>query len=300
MLVLIHFVIILLLPPTNATKKTGLFAHLDKNKLLKETKGVRLILVGGSNLSFGINSKCIIDSFNVNTINTGLYYGFGLKFMMSNTLQFIHPKDIVIIAAEYENYFDNFADGDISLLSLTNYVDPELVSLLDKQQIFKISKLLPQYCSSKVEDYLGISNKLDSTEGIYDRNSFNEYGDATTHWDMVPKYVKPIPLIGGGLNKDVFKSLRKFMNNVQQKGAKVYITFPCMQDSSFFNNASKIHQVESELIKEGFLLLSKPERYIFKNSMIFNTCYHLTKEGVDKRTNLLIDDLKEVIKDIKR
>jgi len=58
------FIIIasLLLPSNKSFKKSLMFAQLDKNKLLKETLSPRIIFIGGSNISFGLDSKKIKDS----------------------------------------------------------------------------------------------------------------------------------------------------------------------------------------------------------------------------------------------
>ena len=42
-------------------------------------------------------------------------------------------------------------------------------------------------------------------------------------------------------------------------------------------------------------MLGYPERYKIPNNMMYNTPYHLTKEGVDLRTQRLIEDLSQAI-----
>jgi len=37
------------------------------------------------------------------------------------------------------------------------------------------------------------------------------------------------------------------------------------------------------------------ERYCFDDDMFFDTAYHCTKQGVDKRTQLVIEDLEKFI-----
>ena len=46
----------------------------------------------------------------------------------------------------------------------------------------------------------------------------------------------------------------------------------------------------------GFELLGYPERYRMNDSLMFDTTYHLSKKGVDLRTQLLIEDIKKSIK----
>ena len=80
---------IILLPPSEFFKKSLFFSLIDKNKLLEETNKPRLIFIGGSNLSFGLDSKRIKDSLKFNPINTGIHTSLGLKFMLANAEKFI-------------------------------------------------------------------------------------------------------------------------------------------------------------------------------------------------------------------
>ena len=96
-------------------------------------------------------------------------------------------------------------------------------------------------------------------------------------------------------NSDIISDLIEFKNEIQQKGAKLFVTFPCFQESSFENIKSYINKVENELKKNNFTLLGNPSKYKIADSLIFNSPYHLLKKGVDIRTKILIHDLKKHI-----
>jgi D-alanyl-lipoteichoic acid acyltransferase DltB (MBOAT superfamily) len=87
-----------------------------------------------------------------------------------------------------------------------------------------------------------------------------------------------------------------FRIRLNKKNASLYITYPSFQASSFDNNIKQIKKVEDELINSGFELLGYPERYRMNDSLMFDTTYHLSKKGVDLRTQLLIEDIKKSIK----
>ena len=63
--IVILFVVGLLLPATPRASKSLLVANLQKDSLLENTKPPRVIFVGGSNLSFGLNSQMIKESLNM-------------------------------------------------------------------------------------------------------------------------------------------------------------------------------------------------------------------------------------------
>ena len=55
--VIVFFLIGIFLPTTPRASKSLLMAEQNKKALLKNTNSPRIIFVGGSNLSFGLNSK---------------------------------------------------------------------------------------------------------------------------------------------------------------------------------------------------------------------------------------------------
>jgi len=282
----------LLIPPNKSFKKSLMYAQLDKNKLLIETPSPRIIFIGGSNISFGLDSKKIKDSLKINPINTGVSAGIGLKYMLANTERYIKKNDIIVISPEYHQFYGDFADGDLDLLSLIVDVSSESYKLLDIRQQLKLSKYLPEFTSSKYSGFFKNDNKtIDNTIGIYERLAFNSFGDVYIHWKL-PAEKFSIYDFKGDFNEDIIKSLVKFKDQVNSKKAKLFITFPCYEDSSFEYSKTKIKAVENKLIANGFTLISKPEEYKMPARLMFNSAYHLNKTGVEYRTERLIEDIK--------
>ncbi len=273
-----------------------LYAQIDKNELLKNTPGPRIIFVGGSNLGFGLDSKRIKDSLHINPINTGIHINIGLKYMLSNTLKYIKANDLVILSAEYQQFYGNLADGEGELFSLVTDVVPQSKNLLDTKQYFKLMTLVPEFAQSKLQPrFLFYKYPQDTIIGRYDRKAFNQYGDATVHWKLPAENPKPYPAITAGFNENALQNLIHFRNVLYQKKAKLYITFPGYQSTSYKNNLIQIKQIQQKLKDNHFVLISTPEEFMMPDSLMFDTPYHLTKKGVNLRTGLLIKDLKKII-----
>lgn len=283
------------LPPKNS-KQNMLYTQIDKNELLKNTPSPRIIFVGGSNLAYGLDSKRIKDSLQLNPINTGIHINLGLKYMLENTLQYIKPGDIIVLSPEYQQFYGDLADGGMELFSLVIDVVPQSRNLLDYKQYFKLIQLIPQFAQSKLQPrFLFLKYPHDTIVGRYDRKAFNQFGDATLHWKLLAENPKPYPAITTSFNKDALQSLIQFRNSLYQKKAKLYITFPGYQFTSYKINIIQIKQVQQKLKENHFVLISTPEEFRMPDSLMFDTPYHLTKKGVDLRTSLLIKDLKKVI-----
>ena len=287
LLILIGF----LLPVTPRASKSLLYAKVDKDNLLKKTNSPRIIFVGGSNLSFGINSNIIKDSLNLNPINTAIHASIGLEYMMDNTIQYIKENDIIILAPEYSHFYGRSVYGGEELLRTV--ADIKLSKLFDlkKEQFKNISNYILKYSFSKLKptEYFGFKES-----DVYSVSSFNKYGDVNAHWEMQQQNFPPSETIKTSYNSNTIKLIDAFRIELEQKGASLFVTYPSYQASSFDKSIKQIKRVEKELINNNFELLGTPERYRIPDKMMFNSTYHLLKIGVDYRTELLIEDLKKV------
>ena len=282
------------LPLSNNLSQSMLFSILDKIHLIETTSSPRIIFIGGSNLSLGINSIIVRDSLSLNPINTAISAGIGLKYMINCFCPYIRRNDIIIISAEYNQFFGDLADGDIQLfIVLTDIL--KKVNSLDYKQTIKMLTLIPKYVSLK---WFGLAEEIFKKETsepqVYNRCSFNKFGDITAHWNLSrEKSIIPMGKIDGGLNQDLFTFLKTFDNDIKKRGARLYITFPCIQKTSFVFNVVQIKHIEKILRESGLTLISSPEKYKMEDSLMFDSSYHLIKTGVDLRTNNLIRDIKQ-------
>lgn len=290
------FLIGVILPATPRASTSYLFTKIDKDSLLANVDTPRIIFIGGSNLSFGLNSQMVKDSLGLNPINTGIQVGIGLIYMMENVLPYIKTGDIVVVAYEYHGFYGEIALGEDALLRIVLDVDPDALKMLSNKQLINLCAYLPKYSFSKFKPTEYIKKYIDKHEDKFNVvKSFNEYGDVVTHWDYNMKKFSVVESIKGEFNYSLIDELKKFELKLQHKGAVLYITFPGYQATSFENCRKQIKLIEDELSKCGFILLGKPEDYMVPDSLMFDTPYHLSKKGVDLRTNLLINDLRNIM-----
>lgn len=276
------------LPPTPRASKSLLFASRQKDSLLIHTKKPRIIFIGGSSLSFGLNSQRVKDSLNLNPINTAVNAGIGIKYMLENSLQYVKKGDHIILALEYDHYFRSYDYTSDVLLRTIFDVCPDKISLLSLKQKIDIMRYIPKFSLTKFvpSEYIGVKES-----DVYSVNSFNKFGDANAHWHLKKRGYKPVP-IKGEFNKSVIKKIKDFEEAAKKLGAVVYITFPCLDKISFGNSIDKIVQVETILKEYHFNLLGSAGRYMMQENMMFNSRYHLIKEGVEYRTQLFIADYR--------
>jgi hypothetical protein len=279
----------LFLPATPRAAKSFLFADRQKDSLLKFTKEPRIIFVGGSNLSFGLNSYEIKDSLNLNPINTAVNVGIGLKYMFKNTLQYVRRGDVIIISPEYELFYQPYDAVSDELLRTVFDVAPQKIKFLSLKQGFGLLKYIPKFSLTKFDltEYWGFKES-----DVYSVNSFDKFGDVDAHWNLEKRAYEPTP-IEGNFNENIITKIKAFQVAAENMGAKVYITFPCLDEVSFKLSEEKVLKVEEALKKDSFNLLGSAERYMMPKDMLFNTKYHLNKSGLEYRTKLFIEDYKK-------
>ena len=285
------------IPLTDKEKNSLYFANNQKDSLLINTPAPRIIFIGGSNLSFGLNSQIIKDSLKLNPINLGVHANIGLEYMIDNTKRYIKKSDIVILAPEYNNFFGDFMYGDIQLLEsvfLTNFLN---IFKLSKNQIKKISKYILNYSFSRIFNLLKsiFNSEKKKYDGIYNVSSFNIYGDTDAHWKMNKIEYNSFKKINTPYNNNTLKKIVEFEKEINKKEANLFVTYPGFQDISYNESINQINKVENELRKTKLKLLGTSIDYKISDSLTFNTPYHLTKIGVDYRTQLFISDFKDEI-----
>ena len=292
---LILIIIGAFIPPTPYVSESLLFATQKKDSLLANTETPRIIFVGASNIAFGLNSQIIKDSLHLNPINTGLHIGFGLKYMLDNTLSYIKEGDIVVLSFEYEHFFRDLnwtSEELIRTIFEVNRTNPKYM-LLNQQQYLSSIKHFIKISLSRFtpKEYFGFNIRPD-----YSINSFNEYGDVFTHWNKekgifpIHDFIDPTSLF----NEEVIQKIKNFENDVLKIGGTVYVTYPGFQDKSFIKNECIIKKVEDKYIENRFTILGTPEKYILPDSLMYDSPYHPSKNGADIRTLLFIEDFKKV------
>jgi len=293
---LVAFILLLvLLPFTPVQKSSFYYSQIDKDALLTSVKGQRIIFVGGSNVSFGINSQIFADSLGLHPINTAIDAGVGLVYMLDHTINQIHKGDIVVVIPEYDHFFEDFAyggNGDQLLIESTiNGVSN--IGNLRRKQIARSLKYIPALLMSKLRMWHYFYKK--DTSNVYLRQSFNKYGDAVGHWNRQSDIVPAVASFGKSVNFQIIHEIQDFNDKVLQKGAYCLFTFPCVQKSTYQNCIAQVAEVEKEIRKLNIKTFGNPQEYVFPDEYMFNTIYHLNKKGVDVRTAKLLNDLKQAL-----
>lgn len=293
-LVFIILLLGILFIPDKSVQSSILGAYPTKHELLKRTNLKKIILLGGSNLSFGIDSKQIEKAFEKPVINMGIHAGVGLEFMMNDIKPYISEGDTAILVPEYEHFYTDNFHGEMELISVLFDIEPQSKKIINKEQWLHLLKYLPTYSAKKIKNIIpSILKNQQEPISIYHKKSFNKNGDAYLHWSLPNQnYLAATKNTGDEMiNKDVINQILEFKNYIKNQKATLLIFPPVIDETSYNNQESVINKINAELIENQIKFASPPLSYRYNNQLFFNSYYHLNKKGVDKRTQQLINEL---------
>jgi hypothetical protein len=278
----------------------------DRHTILINTPSPKIVFVGGSNLSFGLDSSRIVEELRMPVVDTGINGGIGLRYMMNDVLPYVKKNDIVVLVPEYSNFYTPVYYGNIELVSILFDVFPQGKQFISIQQWLYLAPYMFRYAVDKIEHIpSNLINKFNpkpkpktKTIDVYHRYSFNKFGDAYIHWNKASEIVSCANKSSGKetVNASVLSEIKEFKNNLQKKDAKLIILPPAYQECSFNNQEYIINQIATQLNENNLAYLTSPLRYRFSDNLIYNTTYHLNKQGVDLRTGRVIEDLRMQIR----
>lgn len=270
-------------------------AIIDKHRALEETSAPRIIISGGSNTAFGIDSEKLSKEIGLPTINMGLQAGLGLEFILNELEENICEGDIIILSIEY--FLD--VKGNYQLMQLAksyypmaeNYFDPGIYSDIKAN----LENLRKKFRYIILRDDPLEPKKRNLYFEVYKRSAFNYSGDIISHLDFKEYKLRELADKRNVSYRywDGITTLNDFCKDASQKGAQVYYSFPPFPRSEWVKYAEPLHRFERDIINDATCLkfLNSAKEAVLDDKYFFDTVYHLGKEGRAIRTQALIEDL---------
>lgn len=287
--ILLHFYII-----KNQNEQTYNAAIIDKVNRLKSINEPKIILIGNSNVAFGMDSALLEKEMHMPVVNLGLHGGLGNSFHEDMSKFNIRQGDIIVIS--HSNYANCANISSFDLAWITIELHQELWSIIRKDEYESMIKAYPNYFLKAFKSWIrNKGNKSD--EGPYARKSFNVYGDVI---------YKPVKL---QVSEDFFienrtnvpeiddiciERLNKFIKYADAHGANVVIAaYPIEYGKYAKFTKNDFMKFENELKERvNCEVISSYADYFMPYNMFYNGVLHLNKIGAEHRTKLLINDLK--------
>lgn len=271
----------------------GIFHKNNKNFLasyelkvdrLETTKGKRrIVILGGSNVAFSINSQLLYDSLNIEVINAGLHGGIGLKNEVELFYSLLDKKnDIIIITPEFETLFNFRQDFEseeaVYCKSLRPFAFPQLNVLL-----YFIQRNNPVTYLKEIV----VSRDLT----IYHKDNFNKFGDIS-HYPTKRKYDMYLsPKTKGILFNERYRDAIAFIK-YKFKDFNYFVASPVIHPIWPRDDLRLFDQSMRQDFEGRYILTSGQLSSQFDTTLFYNTIYHPNFKGKYLYSSNLIRAIK--------
>lgn len=275
-----------------------------KHDRLASLPSPKIVITGGSNLAYGIDSELIERETGMPVVNMGMDGYLGVRFLLREIEADLKPSDLVIIAPEHDSYSipiqgepgNQFAVVK-SNYAAWSYLDDgqrrALLHLLPSIGHGKALRLLENAVWSAQHLLLGVENEWQIAERVERFSGFNPQGDLTTHLDM--KLSMP-PYAGIDLSKvdpaPVVKIFQDFNRRMKAKGVRVMFSYPPIPEAYHAENKALFERIHAELTADPEVNApSPPSAFVLPEEWFFDTVYHVVRPGREARTRRLVGDI---------
>lgn len=261
----------------------------------------KVIVVGGSNVAFGLDSELFEELYGRPSVAFGLYGSFGVKVMMDWSKANINSGDIVVLAPELSSDALSLYFGAESVLKATE----GRFDILSKIAFENVGDILGAswgFASTKIKN--SRSEEGFDIEGVYRESAVNEYGEIGK--DLFPRegnilatgYLsEPVTYDPATISAEFIDYVNEYTAYCQFRGATVYYSFSPVNERAvnpmtmYEDTANYYMYLREKLDCE---VISNPTDYIYDYRYFYDTNFHLNDSGVVLRTAQLVRDLKLV------
>ncbi|MBQ7321640.1 MAG: leucine-rich repeat protein [Clostridia bacterium] len=262
---------------------------------LNEFDEPKVIIVGGSSVAFGLDSALLEQHVGMPVVNFGLYATLGTKIMMDLSKANVNEGDIVVLAPEMdEQTLSLYFNAEAALQGMES--NWNMLRYIPKEDRSDLVGGLYEYLTSKIK-YL--REGLLDPAGVYNRDSFNDYGDIVyerPYNTMLLGYdpTKSIDLTADLFDEEFIDYINEYTAYCEEQGATVYFSFCPMNASAVSpdNTQDTLFEFYSFLYETlDCEVISNVNDYIIDEDYFYDSNFHLNDSGVVLRTSLLAHDI---------
>jgi hypothetical protein len=266
-----------------ADQQHFLAALNDKVRLLDTAPGARLVLIGGSNLLFGVDSSELQASLGRPVCNFSLHAGLGLEYPLWLALPRLRNGDLVVICPEY---FAAAANLEVLAQSALYYPEaaPFVAQRFGPLDQLRFHILCAQKAVGVLHSRFYLALGGNNRDPLF-RRDISPQGDMIGHLDR-PR--PPGSLRDFALHPKDYSGavalIEEFAAQAQQKGARVVFAYPTVCQSFWTQNGEPIGDFANQLAGMRCPIINTPMTFVYPDSLYYDTAYHLTREGRQRRT----------------
>lgn len=178
------------------------------------------------------------------------------------------------------------AEG-ITLTQVLSIAGPGKLTILTTGQWATFIAGVPEYI------YKSITHPdTGSQHPVYSSNTFNEYGDHVSHYNMPRE--KKITVSRGEetINHKWCRYLSETIKSLENRGVRVLLIPPVTIQSNHDLYIDRLKTIYDIMDNDGTPFAVAAETHALPDTLAFDTPYHMTKQGATIFTELVIEELR--------
>lgn len=262
----------------------------DKIARLESIEGPRVIILGGSNAVFGIDSQRVARGLAGEPVNVALHAGVGYGVYLELVEAHVRAGDTVVFIPEYE-LVSGVASETIQAEMLASCPSVRPYLRPDESRWRHWKALLDHESLQLVHTWThNAFRRRRSENGVYYRGSFNEFGDMVGHYGLpAPEKESfgPIRITDEELTAFLDR-VNRFCDRCESAGATVCFSFAPIDEERFEQSRETLASLESTL-RSGLHaeIIDTPSENVFSRDEFFDSYYHLTEVAARRRSDRL-------------
>lgn len=270
--------------------RKGRGSVIDKNRRLAMLPSPKVVLVGGSNVCYGINSKMLQDSLHMPVVDMTINADVGMLFYYNQVKPFIHKNDIVIGIPEYGA--DDKIWGDESMYELGIAEAANLATITPLQWV-----RLPLYLGAIIKDNYAIIFSDKAAVINNGRELYNAWGDYTGHQhdsanlSLLPANKREKSTMTGPIASRFSALVEDFDSFCRLQRATYLHAYPVYARPLY----NKEYALKLRKALHRVTIIGLPENYLYTFNQLYDSPNHLVFSMRNQRTRQLIADVKEAL-----
>lgn len=266
-----------------------------KQQLVQDTPGERILVVGGSSVPYSIQCEQVAEAAGMPCIALGATAYLGLEYYLALIDDELHPGDIVILAPEFA-MLQNAVSYSTTWMAVEN--SPSLLAALPVSYWPGMVSSYYTYSRQKLDLLRQKGAPTATAQEQYTAFGFGPWGDIVTERESILEsgYDKNniLTLDDSSLSDDVVKAVRRFVKKAQKAGATVVLTWAPFDTLAYTGTAQQLEEFQAQLeSRTGLAYVGCLTDCMLPAELFYDSNNHLTSEGAELRTRMLLDDLAE-------
>jgi len=268
----------------------------EKYDRLSTLQGRRIVVVGGSSVAFGINSKQMQEQLGLPVVNFGLYASLGSKVMLDLSRDAVHAGDIVVLAFEADNQTLSMYFNAESMWQAVD-CDPKLLLHMGGDNLPQMAGGMFEYVKDKVYFLREGAPKI---EGVYSKSSFDVLGDICypRAKNIMPSGFdanNPVDFSKIEIEADFSDYVNEYIEELTDQGAEVCFSFCPMNDRAVSGNSQEDKEAFVKYLSDSFHcpMISRIDDYIYPSDYFYDTNFHLNDIGAPIHSQQLARDIAQ-------